>query len=168
MSLLQALKLSPLPQRNSKPAFDPSASAPKTPASPDKTARLGEAAQTWRMTHGTADERILALKKCVQSHFADGHPELLRSIEQGLARLDVVLDNVDHSLAEALDKAGAATNDAKRQAELAGAKSLVTEYINYIKGESLIAHIDANPFGVATDLKSLLITGLTKAAKAIG
>lgn len=155
MSLLQALKLL----------------LPSTEGSQPATARnekLFQAAEAWRRTHGQANERIAALKAAVKSHCADAHPELRHEIEKGLVKLDEVLNTVDQRLADALANAGKAVDDSAQKAELKSAKAILTEYINYVKGEPLVAHMDENPFDVKTDLKGLLVAGLTNAAKAIG
>lgn len=151
MSLLQALKLSP-------PSVAP---APKT----DK---LFQASEAWRQTHRQANERITSLKAAVKSHCADAHPALLQEIEKGLVKLDEVLNTVDHRLADSMANAGKAVDDSAQKAELKNAKSILTEYISYVKSEPLVAHADQNPFNVKTDLKALLVAGLSKAAKAIG
>ena len=151
MSLLQILRLPTLP-----------GNAPVTTSKPE---RLAQAAAGWRQTHRQADERIEALKSAIKAHYAEAHPALLQEIENGVARLDGVLDNVDHRLADVMANAG---DDGARKAELKSAKALLTEYIVYVKSEPLIAHMDANPFGVKMGLRALLATGLTDAAKAIG
>jgi len=133
-----------------------------------KIERLAKAAEAWRQTHGQANQRIGMLKAAIQSHYADGHPELLQAVEAGLLKLDEILDNVDHRLADSLAHASNAADDRARDAELANAKSILTEYIGYLKGEPLVAHMDQNPWKVKIDLKPLLIGGLTTAAKAIG
>lgn len=155
MGLLQALKLKPPP-------------SPGNPPAPAKNEKLFQASEAWRRTHGQANERIAALKAAVKSHCADAHPELRQEIESGLVKLDEVLDTVDHRLADSLAAAAHAADDNARKAELKGAKAILTEYINYVKGEQLVAHVDQNPFDVKTDLKGLLVAGLTNAAKAIG
>ncbi|HMC16658.1 MAG TPA: hypothetical protein VKI18_13565, partial [Albitalea sp.] len=132
------------------------------------TERLSQAAQAWLATHRQASERIAALKRSVKAHCADGHPALVQEIEQGLARLDQVLNTVDHRLADSLANAGKALDDSAQKAELKNAKAILTEYINYVKSEPLVAHMDQNPFNVKTDLKALLAGGLADAAKAIG
>jgi hypothetical protein len=167
MSLLQALKLPPLPQQASQPAPTKSVAEAKTAAPAVKTERLSQAAEAWRQTHGKANEQIMALKQSVKAHYAGGHPELLQEIEKGLVKLDEILNNVDHRLADSLANAGKAADDDARKAELKTAKSLFMEYVNYVKSEPLIAHIDGNPFGVKTNLKALLAGGLTDAAKAM-
>ena len=181
MSLLQALKL-PTPANlggSTAPAASPATAAKPTtapekptaatakPASPAKAGKLVDAAAAWRDTHRQADERIKALQAAVKAHCADSPEALLKEIEKGLAKLDAVLDSVDHRLADSLAKAGGAKDDAARQAELATAKALCAEYIGFVKGDPLVAHIDQNPFGVKTGLAALLGAGLGAAAKAI-
>jgi len=154
MGLLQALKLPPLSKGSQ--------------AAPPKGDKLSQAAQAWRETHRQANERIAALKQAVKAHCADSPPALLHEIENGLAKLDAVLDTVDHRLADSLANAGKAADESARTAELKTAKAILTEYINYVKSEPLVAHMDQNPFKVKTDLKTLLAGGLADAAKAIG
>lgn len=156
MSLLQALKLPPLPRHVAAPAPG------------GKTERLSRSAETWRKTHRQADERIAALKQSIRTHYASAHPQLVHGIGKGLVKLDEVLDNIDHRLADALANAGNAADVGARTTELKNAKSLLTQYINYVKSEPLIGHMDENPFGVQTGLKKLLVDGLTQAALAIG
>jgi len=157
MGLLQVLGLPPSP-----------AVAGNASAGQKKTEKLSKAAEAWRHTHRQADERIAALKAAIKSHYADGHPELVQAVEQGLDQLDEVLDTVDHRLADSLAHASNTPDERSRDAELKNAKAILAEYIGYMKGEPLIAHIDQNPWKVKIDLKALLIGGLTSAAKAIG
>jgi hypothetical protein len=168
MSLLQALKLPPPPasagrQATSKKAADAAKAAPGPPAE-----RLSRAAEAWRQTHRQANERIATLKQAVKAHCADAHPALLQEIEKGLVKLDQVLNGIDLRLADSLANAGKAADDGARKSELKSAKSHLAQYINYVKGEPLVAHMDQNPFGVKTDLKALLTGGLADAAKAMG
>ena len=153
MSLLQALNLRP----------------PRAPAAPSaKSAGHVKGAEAWLRTHREAHKRIAALKAAAQAHYAGGHPELVQAIAEGLDKLDDVLANVDHRLSDALVKAGAATDETTRSAELQNAKAILTSYIDYVKSTPLVGHIDGNPFNVKTDLKALLVAGLTDAATAIG
>src|SRR5664279_2849858 len=102
MSLLQALQLSP-----------PASLA--TPPAPAKNEKLVQASEAWRRTHGQANERIAALKAAVKAHCADGHPALLQEIEKGLVKLDGVLNNVDHRLADSMANAGNAKDHGTHQ-----------------------------------------------------
>lgn len=168
MSLLRALELSALPTRKSPSAASRKTAEAITAAAATKTGNHLRAAESWRQTHGQANERITLLKQAVKAHCADAHPALVKEIDHGLAKLDNLLDTVDHRLADSLAKAGKAADDAARSAELKNAKAILIEYTLYVKNESLVAHIDNNPFHVETGLKALLISGLAVAAKAIG
>ena len=137
-------------------------------AANEKTAKLHKAAEAWHGTRKVVDDKVNELKKAIQAHYQGGHPDLLKEIDKGLVKLDVLLDKFDHRLAESLAKAGAAANDAARQAELKNSKTILTEYIGYVKSEPLIAHMDSNPFGVKTNLKQTLVEAVTHAAKNIG
>jgi hypothetical protein len=169
MSLLQALNLPESPARTGRASATGARGRPSpAPAAAAKQARLSQAAAGWHAIHLQADERIEALKAAIKAHYAEAHPALLKEIERGVGKLDNVLDNVDQRLADLLLNASKAGSDAARAAELKDAKALLAQYIGYVKSEPLVAHIDRNPFGVKTDLRVLLVTALTDAAKAIG
>ena len=167
MSLLQALKLPPPPAASSPTAVSGKAASAKPAGAALKPEKLFQAAEAWRQAHAQADQRIAALKAAVKSHCADAPPALMREIEKGLVKLDEVMGAVDHRLADSLATAGKAGDDGTQKAELQNAKTILTEYINYVKGAPLVAHIDQNPFGVKTGLQALLSAGLSKAAKVI-
>lgn len=168
MSLLTVLGLPPSRFSGARNAPSEATPGANTPGHGPKILELSEASGAWRQAHRQANDRIAALKASVRSHYAGDHPEILKQIEEGLATLDTVLNKVDQRLADSLANASKAGDDSARQAELKNAKSILTEYIGHIKGDPLIAHMDQNPFHVKTDLKALLIGGLTDAAKAIG
>ena len=168
MGLLQTLNLPPPPSRGPQPATAKSAAAGATAGPAANTETLSQAAEAWLKTHREAGERISALKRSVKAQCPDGQPALVQEVEKGLAKLDQVLKTVDHRLADSLASAGKAVDDKAQKAELKNAKSILTEYINYVKSEPLLAHMDQNPFDVKTDLKTLLAGGLATAAKAIG
>ena len=171
MSLLHALNL-PVPASMAsaaapqKPA-DAKAAASGKAASTAKPGKLLEAAEAWRQTHGQAAARVAALKAAVKSHCADSPAPLVQAIDKGLLKLDAVLGTVDHRLADSLATAGRAGDDEARAAEVANAKAILREYVDFVKGDPLVAHIDRNPFGVQTGLQALLADGLNKAARAI-
>ena len=160
MSLLESLHLPPRPNRAAAPDAAKAAAA--------KAQKLVEAATAWRRTLDTAAERVGALKSSVQAHYAGGPPQLYPQVVKSLGRLDAALHRVDASLADALARAARATDAQTRQAELDKAKQTVARFVQNVRAEPLIAHMDRNPFGVATGLQPFLLEGLTQAAKAIG
>ncbi len=134
------------------------------PASP----ALASAPQVWEGTRELLRTNIDALKKAVQAQIADEGYELIDEIEAYLQKLDRIVGKLDRRLADSLAKAGAAADAAARTAELGNAKAILSDYIRYVKAEPLIEHLDSNPFGVKTNLKSTLSTSLTQLARAIG
>jgi peptidoglycan hydrolase-like protein with peptidoglycan-binding domain len=143
---------------------------PPQPAAPPKLGKpaLAKAPEVWHGTRDIVDKNIQALKKAVLAQYAHEHPDLLKEIDENLQKLDGVLDKLDHRLADSLAKAHQAKDDAARSAELKNAKVILADYIKYVKSEPLIAHIDANPFGVNTNLKKVLSESLTHMAQSIG
>lgn len=95
-------------------------------------------------------------------------PGVLTEIQNGLRQLDAVLDTIDHELADLMTLASVTSEESTQAAKIARAKAVLAEHIRYIKSESLITHIDQNPFGVPTNLRALLVSALTDAAKALG
>jgi peptidoglycan hydrolase-like protein with peptidoglycan-binding domain len=143
---------------------------PPQPVAPPKLGKavLAKAPEVWHGTRDIVDKNIEALKKAVRGEYAHEHPDLLKEIDDNMEKLDGILDKLDHRLADSLAKAHAAKDDAARKAELKNSKTILTDYIKYVKSEPLIAHIDSNPFGVQTNLKKVLTDSLTHMAQAIG
>ena len=169
MSLLRALKLPTPPAIRETPSAAGKAGAEgRNAASGPKADTLLQAADAWRQTLRQADERIAALKGSVKSQCADSPAALLQAIDKGLVKLDEVLSAVDHRLADSLANAGKAADGSARTAELKKAKSILAQYLAYVNGAPIVAHLDRNPFGVKTEVKALLASGLTRVAKAIG
>jgi hypothetical protein len=146
----------------------PPAEPPK-PMQPPKLGKpsLDTAAMVWRGTRELLATNIQELNKGVLGHYGNDNPKLVKAIEAELKKLGVILDKLDHRLADSLELANAAADDAARREELKNAKSILTGYIEYVKSEPMIAHIDANPFGVDTRLKVALMESLTHLAKSI-
>jgi uncharacterized protein (UPF0210 family) len=140
---------------------DESAAAPAPPT-------LAKAPEVWHETRQVITTHIDQLKAAIRDEFADEDADLLTEVEQNMKKLDRILENLDHKLAESLAKAHAMEDAAARKAELQNAKALLATHIKYVKSEPLIAHIDANPFGVKINLSKMLTERLTHMARAIG
>jgi hypothetical protein len=146
-----------------------SASAPGAKPAPPaaKLAALGAAPQVWTQTRSVMSKSLDQLSDAIRKEYASEPPEVLADIEKGMAKMSQVTARFDHRLAEAMEKAHKAKDEAARKAELAKAKAILTEHIKYVQSEPMIAHIDANPFGVQTNLKKVLTASLTHMAKVI-
>jgi hypothetical protein len=78
-----------------------------------------------------------------------------------MGRLD---RRLTHSLTNALE-----TQDAElRDEALRQSKTILAEYIQYVRSEPLIEHLDSNPFGVKTGLKATLAKSLAALARSVG
>jgi hypothetical protein len=156
-ALASSAKLGPAPE-------------PPRPIAPPKLgkASLATASAVWRGTRDILATNIAELKKGVLAHYGNEHPDVLKGVEEQLKKLGGILGKLDHRLADSLADAHAAEEDAPRAAELKNSKAILTEYITYVRSEPMIAHVDANPFGVDTRLRQVLTEALTHMAKSIG
>lgn len=130
-------------------------------------AELSKAPEVWHSTRDLLHNNISALKTAVRKQCASEADEFIDQINGNLERIGGVLDKLDTRLADSLSKAHGANDTSSRKAELQKAKAILAEYINYVKAEPLITHIDSNPFGVKTNLKAILSGSLTHMAQAM-
>ena len=129
---------------------------------------LEKAPEAWSTVRRDISTNLDQLKSAIRKEFAAEGPKLVGEIEQNMKKLDGILGKLDDRLSAALEKARQAKDAASRQAELKNSKIILTDYIKYVSSEKLIAHIDANPFGVKTNLKQALTASLTQIAQAVG
>ena len=138
------------------------APAPKLPR-----AELSNAPQVWHGTRDLLEQNINALKSAIRKQCADQADDFVDKVNADMEKMGAILEKLDTRLAHSLEKAHGSKDAAARSAELKKSKGILTEYISYVKAEPLIAHIDANPFGVKTNLKAILAGSLTHMAQAI-
>jgi hypothetical protein len=129
---------------------------------------LVEAPAVWDGARDLLQMNLDALKDAIRQQCADEAPDFVKQVDGQLAQLDRILGKLDRRLSESLRAAGRMADPARRNGELKNAKAIVAEYIRYVNSEPLIAHLDSNPFGVKTALRSTLASSLTQVAKAIG
>ncbi|MDQ2736709.1 MAG: hypothetical protein M3Y55_17350, partial [Pseudomonadota bacterium] len=94
-------------------------------------------------------------------------PEVLAEIDRNVQRVDIVLDKLDTRLADALSRVGAAKDPAGRKAEMASAKTILADYISFMKSEPLIDHIDNNPFGIKPQVRQVITGSLAHVIKSM-
>jgi uncharacterized protein (UPF0305 family) len=82
-------------------------------------------------------------------------------------RVDVILEKLDTRLAQTLERAGAAKSPSQRKAEIDAAKTILADYVTFVKQEPLIDHIDKNPFGVNAQVRKTITSSLTHMIKSI-
>jgi hypothetical protein len=143
---------------------------PPSPVAPPKLGKgtLDGAPAAWRGMHGILSKNVGELKKAVRSEYASEHPTLVKDIDEALKKLDSVLEKIGPELSDLFAQANAAKDPTERKAKLQNCKAMVAKHITYVKSEPLIAHIDKNPFGVATNFQRILTDHLVHVAQAIG
>jgi len=152
-----------------QPSAGAGAATPESAAAPKpERPELETAPEVWHQTREVISTSIDQLKAAIQKEFAEEDPGLLTEINKNMEKLDGILDKLDRKLAESLAKAHTAANPAARATELKNAKTILMDYLKYVKSEPLIAEIDANPFGVKTNLRPTLVEKLTHMAQVIG
>lgn len=139
----------------------------KLAAAKAKLAQLEKAPAAWHQTRGIINKKIDALRAAIKKEYANEAPELNAEIDKGIAQMNRIMDRLDHRLADQMELAHKAKDEASRKAELAKCKTILAEHIKYIQSEPLIAHIDSNPFGVKTDVKPTLMAVIPQFAKII-
>jgi hypothetical protein len=129
---------------------------------------LAKAPQVWRGTRDILEKNLTALRQAIKTKYGSEDPGFREEIDKNIEKLDVIIEKLDDRLADSLAKAYASKDDLERNSELKNSKAILAQYINYVRSEPLIAHIDANPFGVKTNLKAVITGSLTHLAQAIG
>ncbi len=143
---------------------------PPNPMAPPEdlgAATLARAPLVWHGTRNILDHNINELKRAIRQEYASEHPTVLAEIDQNVQRVDVILEKLDVRLAQTLERAGATKDAAKRKAEIASAKTIIADYIAFVKSEPLIEHIDKNPFGVNAQVRKTITDSLTHMIKSI-
>lgn len=118
------------------------------PLTPAKLAALGAAPKVYRDTHAVISKQIDKLKSAIKQAYASEAPELIAEIDKGLAQMDSAISSFDHSIADEMDKARNAKDEATRQAHLEKCRALHAKNIRILASNPMIKHIENNPFGV--------------------
>jgi len=129
---------------------------------------LKQAPLVWNGTRNILAHNIQELKKAISQEYANEHPGLLKLIDENVKKVDVILEKLDDRLEKTLERANLAKTDDERATELKSAKTILTDYIRYVKDETLIGQIDANPFSVDTKLSKVITDSLKHMNKSIG
>jgi len=169
MGLLAILNLPSLDAHCKPSSTMPPGVVPAGTASKPPFPNLEEARHIWHQTYADVETIVGSLKVAIGERMAKEAPHLLDQINRNMGQLDAVLDALDRRLAQSLEQAHSTTDAVARQAQIKGAKAIFAKCIQgVVASRDLIAGIDANPFGVKTDLKSLLAQRLKQMARLTG
>jgi hypothetical protein len=131
-------------------------------------AQLEKAPQVWKGTRQLLQNNIDTLKEAVQAQLAGEGGDLVDEVNDQLQKLNRIMDKLDKRLTNSLTNALETSDAALRNEALQKSKGILAEYIQYVRAEPLIEHLDSNPFGVKMELKATLAKSLTALARAIG
>ena len=134
---------------------------------PGAGSTLGKTPELWTSTRRAVKAKVDQLKASIRSTYAAEGEDLIAALEQTMKTLDRVFERLDTRLAAALERAASATG-ADRETAIKSAKALLAEQVQYVKTEPMIAHIDANPFGIVTNLQATLTKSLRHVVQALG
>ena len=147
---------------------------PMTPAVPAAQVKvsantpLDTAMAAWTQTHSRMTTQLGQLKSAILTAFIGEAPALVTDLQKKVTRLDGLAKVLDTSLADALNKGKAAGDAAGRRKALQAAGAVVGKFRNHLKAQDkFLTQIDANPFGVKTNLKQDLSASLDQVSKAI-
>jgi hypothetical protein len=118
------------------------------PLSPEKLATLQKLPHLYRGTHAAVSKQFEGLKSAIRKTYASEAPELIAEIDKGLGQIDKAIEGFDHSIAEEMEKAHAAKDEATRRAHLQKCQALHAKNIHFLASSPMLKHIENNPFGV--------------------
>ncbi len=119
----------------------------------------------WVATRAKIESDIAKLHGALTSAYqGHGAAETLEKAFQ--THVEVMLNALDHSLAEKLDEVNQATDAAQRAQLVQQARQIMQRYEAYVASEPIIAKLDANPF-VPIAIEKTLTATLTALSKAV-
>ena len=137
-----------------------------TPGAPTaKAAVFAKSRLAWVAARQKVEAELAKLGSAMSAVY-DGHGAAADLEKAFQAKVEGMLDKLDHSLADKLDEVNNAT-DAPTHAKLVGeAKQIVKSYEDYVSSDPMIAKLDDNPFVPVAIAKTLTAT-LTALNKSI-
>lgn len=119
----------------------------------------------WVATRAKVESDIARLHGALTSTY-QGHGAAEHLEKAFQARVEVMLNALDHSLAEKLDEVSQAADAGQRAQLVQEARQIMQRYESYLASEPLIAKLDANPF-VPVAIEKTLTATLAALSKAV-
>ena len=119
----------------------------------------------WVATRAKVESDIAKLHGALTSTY-QGHGAAEHLEKAFQARVEVMLNALDHSLAEKLDEVSQAADAGQRAQLVQEARQIMQRYESYLASEPLIAKLDANPF-VPVAIEKTLTATLAALSKAV-
>ena len=135
------------------------------PAAAGGSAMYVKSRMAWVATRAKVESEIArlhgALTSAYQGHGAAEHLE-----KAFQARVEAMLNRLDHSLADKLDEVSQAADSGQRAQLAQEARQIMQRYESYVASEPMIAKLDANPF-VPVAIEKTLTATLAALSKAV-
>lgn len=122
--------------------------APAPPAD-GKQATLQSVPKLWLDTIAAMEADCGKLKDAIRKDFAGESPQVVADIEKNLARIDQVCGRFDKSLADLLQTAAGAPDQASRNAALTKVRAAVAAQVKWAATDPVVALLDDNPWAPA-------------------
>jgi len=116
-------------------------------------ATLQSAPKLWLDTIATMETDCGKLKDAIRKDFADQPPQVVAEIEKNLSRIDQVCGRFDKSLADLLQTAASAPDQAARNAAMTKVRTAVAAQVKWAATDPVVALLDDNPWEIPTGIK---------------
>lgn len=121
-----------------------------------KQATLQAVPKLWLDTIATMEADCGKLKDAIRKDFSGESPQVVADIEKNLAHIDQLCGRFDKSLADLVQAAAAAPDQASRNAALTKVRAAVAAQVKWAATDPVVALLDDNPFGISTGIKQKL------------
>jgi hypothetical protein len=142
-----------------------SRSAAAAPPAAGGGAMYVKSRMAWVATRAKVESDIAKLHDALTSTY-QGHGAAEHLEKAFQARVEVMMNALDHSLAEKLDEVNQAADAGQRAQLVQQARQIMQRYESYLASEPLIAKLDANPF-VPVAIEKTLTATLAALSKAV-
>jgi len=138
------------------------------PTSVSAQTPLDGAISAWTQVRSRMTTSLGQLESAILAAFVGEAPTLITDLQRKVTKVSGLAHALDPSLADALNKAKSAGDSAAHAKALSAARVILEKFRNYVKAqEKFLSQIDANPFGVKTNLKQELSSGLDQVSKVL-
>jgi len=145
--------------------IDPAENRSAAAAAAPPAALYAKSRMAWVATRAKVESDIAKLHGALTSTY-QGHGAAEHLEKAFQARVEAMMNALDHSLAEKLDEVNQAADAGQRARLVQEARQIMQRYESYLASEPLIAKLDANPF-VPVAIEKTLTATLAALSKAV-
>ena len=126
-------------------------------AAPPNAAALAKSRLVWVAARKKVEDELGKLQTEMKKHY-DGHGFGADLEKVFNAKVEPMMETLDHSLSDKLDEVSKNTDPAQHSKLVGEAKQIISNYENFLASEKLIAQLDSNPFVPLAIQKTLTAT----------